>query len=79
MRQRFWELGGTKMGASMGVKDTEKEKEEEEKKKGKEETDFSKDSKFAEHMKKKQEAVSEFAQTKTIKQQREVCEWIIYM
>ena len=107
MRVKFWELGGTKMGNAMGLKEddngtsdgddnNEKKKDSE---KGDESTgessepitegegkvvddskgeiDYRKSAGFAEHLakpkgkEKKQEAVSHFAKTKTLLQQRE--------
>jgi pre-mRNA-splicing factor ATP-dependent RNA helicase DHX38/PRP16 len=82
MRNKFWELGGTRMGNAVGVAATAKTKEEAEEGAtvGKDELtengeiDYKKSSGFAAHVKKpKQEstAVSEFAKTKSIRQQRE--------
>lgn len=74
MRQKFWELGGTRMGDAVGV---QKEEDEETKKdqpavteSG--EIDYKKSSGFAEHMKKQTNGpASAFARNKTIRQQRE--------
>ena len=77
-RQKFWELGGTKMGDAMGVK-----KEPEPQPDGQQssapaqenaegEVDYKKSSGYASHVsKQKHEAVSEFAKSKSIRQQRE--------
>ncbi|XP_071092501.1 pre-mRNA-splicing factor ATP-dependent RNA helicase PRP16-like [Haliotis cracherodii] len=60
---KHWELAGTRMGDIMGIKKKEEEDETEEK-------DFKQDHKFADLMQEKTEAVSEFAQRRTIQQQR---------
>jgi pre-mRNA-splicing factor ATP-dependent RNA helicase DHX38/PRP16 len=77
MRQKFWELGGTRMGNVVGVT----AKEEEETKKSEEprdsetadgEIDYKKSTGFAAHVKKNKDgAVSDFAKTKSLRQQRE--------
>jgi len=78
MRQRFWELGkDTRMGRVVGVE--EGQKAEDSKKNVQEETtesgelDYKKSSGFKEHMNKGEDdgPVSEFARTKSIRQQRE--------
>ncbi|KAL7556461.1 hypothetical protein ACA910_021035 [Epithemia clementina (nom. ined.)] len=91
MRQKFWELGGTRMGQAVGVQNEKKEEEGENKDgsqqqqqpdNGTGEIDYKKSTGFAQHVKNKTEsgpndngenkgAVSEFAKTKTIRQQRE--------
>ena len=78
MRQKFWELGGTRMGDAVGVKKEEGKDGEEN---GPDETnasgelDYKKSSGFAQHVKKKGDEanapVSNFARTKSIRQQRE--------
>lgn len=71
-QHKDWELAGSKMGNAIGIKKEEEPEEEEE-----EEGDFKKNSQFKKHIKKQQDeakasgAVSHFARTKTIKQQRE--------
>ena len=79
MRKKFWELGGSKMGNIIGVEapdEEETEKVPEAKEVGgsgdkmDEDEDFKADGTFAKHMK-KNEAQSEFAKTKTMRQQRE--------
>eukprot|EP00980_Cylindrotheca_fusiformis_P019320 scaffold6638_cov127-Cylindrotheca_fusiformis.AAC.4 len=82
MRQKFWELGGTRMGNAVGVKKGgeegdgkeggENEKEDATTSTG--EIDYKKSSGFAQHMKNKSGKdgpVSTFAKTKSIVQQRE--------
>lgn len=87
LRQKFWELGGSKMGNAMRVKTEEasttatkaepdgpvssaRVKEEDVNEDG--EVDYKKSTGYASHMsKQKQEAVSTFAKTKSIRQQRE--------
>ncbi|KAL7483408.1 hypothetical protein ACHAW6_009063 [Cyclotella cf. meneghiniana] len=84
MRQKFWELGGSRMGDAMrvtevkekgdGEGDDKVENEESgEKDKGEGEIDYKKSSGFAAHVKKDEKEVksSEFARTKTIREQRE--------
>ena len=102
MRQRFWELGGSKMGDAMGVKKKNeipvdgqegiKNKNEEEQSSNADQTvdsqqkarnddvdengeiNYKKSTGYAQHMNKKSKndsRVSEFAKTKTIRQQRE--------
>lgn len=71
MRQRFWELGGSRMGDAMGIKnenreDEEEGKEEKEKEGGaegegegdeKEKYDYKQDSQFREHLMKQKNEV----------------------
>ena len=85
MRQKFWELGGTRMGQAVGVKEKETTdgndpnsvsdaKDESVKENPQGEIDYKKSSGFASHVKKdgeKNAAVSEFAKTKSIREQRE--------
>lgn len=78
MRNKFWELGGTRMGDAVGVKATQtvEEKEDGERDEMTEngEIDYKKSSGFASHIKKQSKessAVSEFAKTKSLRQQRE--------
>lgn len=84
MRERFWELSGSKLGELMKI-DKEKEKKKEQEKFGKEdkdvdntvlnedgEVDYKKNSQYASaFLSGKDQKVSTFAKTKTIKQQRE--------
>jgi pre-mRNA-splicing factor ATP-dependent RNA helicase DHX38/PRP16 len=73
MRQKFWELGGTRMGAATGID----KKEVKQLGSGDGETadgeiDYKKSTGFAEHMKgQKDGAVSKFAKENSIRQQRE--------
>lgn len=87
MRQRFWELGGSRMGEAMGLK----EEGGEEGKEGtstkgaagstgageggeeeEEDYDYRKDSKFSEHLKEmKKEGQSEFSKSKSMAEQRQ--------
>jgi len=77
MRQKFWELGGTRMGKAVGVKEGDKQSEGENEESAASETadgeiDYKKASGFASHMKKNKDGpVSDFAKEKTIRQQRE--------
>jgi pre-mRNA-splicing factor ATP-dependent RNA helicase DHX38/PRP16 len=74
MRQRFWELGGTRMGNAVGVKEEPKDGKEstETAENAEGEIDYKKSTGFASHIKnKKDEAVSDFARQKSIRQQRE--------
>ena len=76
MRKRYWELGNSKIGAAIGIKqdsDTGGNGEEDADstavgEDGK--VDYRADSKYAEAMKGKTEAVSEFAKSKSLKEQR---------
>ncbi|XP_064129884.1 pre-mRNA-splicing factor ATP-dependent RNA helicase PRP16 isoform X3 [Loxodonta africana] len=67
-QHKHWELAGTKLGDIMGVK-----KEEEPDKALTEDgkVDYRTEQKFADHMKKKSEASSEFAKKKSILEQRQ--------
>lgn len=68
-QKKHWELGGTKLGNIMGVK---KQKDDDDAQYDAEtdSTDYKKDQKFAEHMKKQNESKSEFSKRNTINQQR---------
>jgi len=70
-RQRFWELSGSKMGNIMGVnKKTDNENKEDDV--SDDEFDHKASNQYGQALKKqKTEAQSEFAKTRTIKQQRE--------
>ena len=86
-RDRFWDVKNSKIGDITGttneedkIAEDQKMKEEEEMRKRGEkndvigkngEIDFKADSKFADAMKDKSEAQSDFAKTKTMKEQRE--------
>jgi pre-mRNA-splicing factor ATP-dependent RNA helicase DHX38/PRP16 len=70
-RQRFWELAGSKLGDILGVEKTAEQIDADTAEVGEEgEVDFKEDAKFAQHLK-KDEAVSEFAMSKTIREQRQ--------
>ncbi|XP_058193067.1 pre-mRNA-splicing factor ATP-dependent RNA helicase DEAH7 isoform X1 [Rhododendron vialii] len=70
-RQRFWELAGSKLGDILGVEKTAEQIDADTAEVGEEgEVDFKEDAKFATHLK-KGEAVSEFAMSKTLAQQRQ--------
>lgn len=70
-RQRFWELAGSKLGDILGVEKTEEQVDADTAVVGEEgEVDFKEDAKFATHLK-KDEAVSDFAKSKTLAQQRQ--------
>jgi len=72
MRQRFWELGGTRMGDAVGIKTEKVVSGDEDRTKLKDdgEIDYKKSAGFAAHVK-AEGAVSEFAKTKSIREQRE--------
>ncbi|KAH7854444.1 hypothetical protein Vadar_013882 [Vaccinium darrowii] len=70
-RQHFWELAGSKLGDILGVEKTAEQIDADTAVVGdKGEVDFKEDAKFATHLK-KGEAVSEFAMSKTLAQQRQ--------
>ncbi len=73
MREKFWELAGSKLGNILGVKEETKEVEEEEELKVKEdgEIDYKAGSQYAKSMQKNIVAISHFAKTKTLREQRE--------
>ncbi|KAH9708291.1 pre-mRNA-splicing factor ATP-dependent RNA helicase DEAH7 [Citrus sinensis] len=70
-RQRFWELAGSQMGNILGVKKTAEQVDADTAVVGEQgEIDFREDAKFSQHMK-KGEAVSDFAKSKTLAEQRQ--------
>ncbi|XVF59162.1 hypothetical protein PTKIN_Ptkin07bG0253500 [Pterospermum kingtungense] len=70
-RQRFWELAGSKIGDILGVEKTSEQIDADTAEVGEQgEIDFKEDSKFQQHLK-KGEAVSEFAKSKSIAEQRQ--------
>lgn len=70
-RQRFWELAGSKLGDILGVEKTAEQIDADTAVVGEDgEVDFKEDAKFAQHLK-KDEAVSDFAKSKTLAQQRQ--------
>ena len=74
MQSKFWELAGSKMGDIVGVKKDENEENDEEESLPKDaegNVDFRAGSKYASHMQEKSDAVSAFAKSKSIKEQRE--------
>ncbi|KAH9307824.1 hypothetical protein KI387_035735, partial [Taxus chinensis] len=71
-RQRFWELAGSKLGNILGVEKTAEQVDADQAIVGSEgEVDFKQDAKFASHLKEKGEAVSDFAKSKTLSEQRQ--------
>ncbi|KAJ7986110.1 hypothetical protein DPEC_G00347400 [Dallia pectoralis] len=71
-QQKHWELAGTKLGDIMGVKKTEEADSSGGKPVGEDgKVDYRTEQKFAEHMKDKSEASSEFAKKKTLLEQRQ--------
>ncbi|KAK4842025.1 hypothetical protein QYF36_014434 [Acer negundo] len=70
-RQRFWELAGSKLGNILGVEKTAKQVDADTAVVGEDgEIDFKEEAKFSQHMK-KGEAVSDFALSKTLAEQRQ--------
>ncbi|XP_076916304.1 pre-mRNA-splicing factor ATP-dependent RNA helicase DEAH7-like [Bidens hawaiensis] len=70
-RQRFWELAGSKLGNILGVEKTAEQIDADTAVVGEDgEVDFKEDAKFAQHLK-KGEAVSDFAKSKSLSQQRQ--------
>ncbi|KAJ8249225.1 hypothetical protein GJAV_G00232530 [Gymnothorax javanicus] len=71
-QHKHWELAGTKLGDIMGIKKTEDEDGNSSKPVGEDgAVDYKTEQKFAEHMKEKSEASSEFAKKKTLLEQRQ--------
>ncbi|KAJ3693896.1 hypothetical protein LUZ60_009376 [Juncus effusus] len=71
-RQRFWELAGSKLGDILGVEKSAEQIDADKAKVGEEgEVDYKEEAKFGQHMKEKSEAVSEFAMSKSLSQQRQ--------
>jgi pre-mRNA-splicing factor ATP-dependent RNA helicase DHX38/PRP16 len=76
-QKKFWELAGSKTGIAGGelLKD-ESQKNEEKQPEGpqvpeNDHIDYKESAQYSKYLQKKSEAVSEFAKTKTIKEQRE--------
>ncbi|XP_057452509.1 pre-mRNA-splicing factor ATP-dependent RNA helicase DEAH7 [Lotus japonicus] len=70
-RQRFWELAGSKLGNILGVEKTAEQIDADTATVGEDgEIDFKEEAKFSQHLK-KGEAVSEFAKSKTMAEQRQ--------
>jgi pre-mRNA-splicing factor ATP-dependent RNA helicase DHX38/PRP16 len=71
-RQRFWELAGSKLGNILGVEKTAEQVDADTATVGDQgEIDFKEEAKFSQHMKVKAEAVSDFAKSKSLSQQRQ--------
>ncbi len=70
MREKFWELAGSKLGNILKV---QKKTEEEDATKVKDDgsVDYKSDNQYANFLKKKNSAVSEFARSKSLQEQRE--------
>ncbi|XP_015914120.1 pre-mRNA-splicing factor ATP-dependent RNA helicase PRP16 [Parasteatoda tepidariorum] len=66
-QKKEWELAGTRLGDIMGIKKVDETDE----KNVEDNTNYKEDHKFAEHMKNKSEATSDFARKKSILQQRQ--------
>ena len=64
LAQEKFELGGTKLGNILGIRRRDDRDEQDE------EIDYKKSQKFAEHMREKNDAVSDFARKKTLDEQR---------
>jgi pre-mRNA-splicing factor ATP-dependent RNA helicase DHX38/PRP16 len=76
MRDKFWEISGTKLGNILKapekkVEEVQGEITQEQKAQTDDEFNYKADSQYAEALRKKNQAVSEFAKNKTIKEQRE--------
>ncbi|PWA91700.1 RNA helicase family protein [Artemisia annua] len=70
-RQRFWELAGSKLGNILGVENSAEQIDADTSLVGEHgEVDFKGDAQFAQHMK-KSEAVSDFAKSKSLSEQRQ--------
>ncbi|MED6205991.1 hypothetical protein PIB30_022881 [Stylosanthes scabra] len=70
-RQRFWELAGSKLGDILGVEKTAEQIDADTATVGEDgEIDFKEEAKFSQHLK-KEEAVSDFAKSKSIAEQRQ--------
>ena len=67
MREKFWELAGSKIGNLLKVE----EKKEKQGEKIEEGHDYRAESQYSKIMSKKIEAVSEFAKSKTLQEQKE--------
>ncbi|XBI28531.1 hypothetical protein VPH35_052736 [Triticum aestivum] len=71
-RQRFWELAGSKLGHILGVKKTAQQADADTALVGDQgDLDFKEKLKFSQHLKEKAEAVSDFAKSKSLSQQRQ--------
>ncbi|KAK1680311.1 hypothetical protein QYE76_041159 [Lolium multiflorum] len=71
-RQRFWELAGSSLGNILGVEKTSEQVDADTAVVGDQgEIDFKEEAKFSQHLKEKAEAVSDFAKSKSLAQQRQ--------
>ncbi|KAI4996168.1 hypothetical protein ZWY2020_046434, partial [Hordeum vulgare] len=71
-RQRFWELAGSKLGHILGVEKTAQQVDADTALVGDQgDVDFKEKLKFSQHLKEKAEAVSDFAKSKSLSQQRQ--------
>ncbi|PAN14104.1 hypothetical protein PAHAL_2G384100 [Panicum hallii] len=71
-RQRFWELAGSKLGNILGVEKTAEQVDADTAVVGDQgEINFKEEAKFSQHLKEKAEAVSDFAKSKSLAQQRQ--------
>ncbi|XBI65275.1 hypothetical protein VPH35_045162 [Triticum aestivum] len=71
-RQRFWELAGSKLGNILGVERTAQQADADSALVGDQgDVDFKEKLKFSQHLKEKAEAVSDFAKSKSLSQQRQ--------
>ncbi|XBI54648.1 hypothetical protein VPH35_036625 [Triticum aestivum] len=71
-RQRFWELAGSNLGNILGVEKTSEQVDADTAVVGDQgEIDFKEEAKFSQHLKEKAEAVSDFAKSKSLSQQRQ--------
>nr|CAB3454409.1 unnamed protein product [Digitaria exilis] len=71
-RQRFWELAGSKLGNILGVEKTAEQVDADTAVVGDQgEINFREEAKFSQHLKEKGEAVSDFAKSKSLAQQRQ--------
>ncbi|KAE8806792.1 Pre-mRNA-splicing factor ATP-dependent RNA helicase PRP16 [Hordeum vulgare] len=71
-RQRFWELAGSKLGRILGVEKTAEQIDADTAVVGDQgDVDFKHKLKFSQHLKEKAEAVSDFAKSKSLSQQRQ--------
>ncbi|KAG9475009.1 hypothetical protein GDO78_003458 [Eleutherodactylus coqui] len=68
-QHKHWELAGTKLGDIMGIKKQEEESEKPMNEDGA--VDYKAEQKFADHMRERSEASSEFSRKKTIMEQRQ--------
>uniref|UniRef100_A0A672PQL0 Pre-mRNA-splicing factor ATP-dependent RNA helicase PRP16 n=1 Tax=Sinocyclocheilus grahami TaxID=75366 RepID=A0A672PQL0_SINGR len=70
-QHKHWELAGTKLGDIMGIKKTEEDGSDGKAVGEDGKVDYRAEQKFADHMKEKNEASSEFAKKKTLLEQRQ--------